>query len=132
MAATDKVFSGSIPEIYDRLMVPLIFEPYARDLADRIAAASRGRVLETAAGTGVLTRALASRLPANVSITATDLNEPMLAQARRTCPIRGSRGGRPMRWRCRSTTEVLMPSPASSARCFSRTGSRVLRKRAAC
>ncbi len=84
MAATDKVFSGSIPEIYDRLMVPLIFEPYARDLADRIAAAKPGRVLETAAGTGVLTRALASRLPANVSITATDLNEPMLTQAQKS------------------------------------------------
>jgi ubiquinone/menaquinone biosynthesis C-methylase UbiE len=84
MAATDKVFSGSIPEVYDRLMVPLIFEPYARDLAGRIAAAKPGRVLETAAGTGVLTRALASQLPANVSITATDLNEPMLVQAQKS------------------------------------------------
>ena len=83
IAATDKVFSSSIPEIYDRLMVPLIFEPYARDLADRIGAAKPGRVLETAAGTGVLTRALASRLPANVSITATDLNAPMLTQAQK-------------------------------------------------
>ena len=35
MVATDKVFAGSIPEMYDRLMVPLIFEPYARDLAGR-------------------------------------------------------------------------------------------------
>jgi ubiquinone/menaquinone biosynthesis C-methylase UbiE len=84
MAATDKVFSGSIPEIYDRLMVPLIFEPYARDLAGRIAKAEPTRVLETAAGTGVLTRALAARLPAHSGITATDLNEPMLAQAGKT------------------------------------------------
>ena len=84
MVATDKAFTGSIPEIYDRLLVPLIFEPYARDLADRIAAANPGRVLETAAGTGVLTRALASQLPATVSITATDLNEPMLAQAQKS------------------------------------------------
>ena len=82
MVTTDKAFSGSIPDIYDRLMVPLIFEPYARELADRIAAANPGRVLETAAGTGVLTRALASRLSANVSISATDLNEPMLARAK--------------------------------------------------
>jgi ubiquinone/menaquinone biosynthesis C-methylase UbiE len=81
MTATDKVFAGSIPEMYDRLMVPLIFEPYARDLAGRIARTTPARVLETAAGTGVLTRALAARLPADAQITATDLNEPMLAQA---------------------------------------------------
>src|SRR5258706_200473 len=81
MVATDKVFSGSIPEIYDRLMVPLIFEPYARDLATRIGKTNPRRVLETAAGTGVLTRALAAQLPADAHITATDLNEPMLAQA---------------------------------------------------
>ena len=42
MVATDKVFSGSIPELYERLMVPLIFEPYARDLAGRIAKSEAG------------------------------------------------------------------------------------------
>jgi ubiquinone/menaquinone biosynthesis C-methylase UbiE len=81
MDAVDKVFSGTIPEIYDRLMVPLIFEPYATDLAGRIAEAKPHDVLETAAGTGVLTRALASRLASDVRITATDLNQPMLDQA---------------------------------------------------
>jgi SAM-dependent methyltransferase len=82
MVATDKAFTGSIPQVYDRLLVPLIFEPYARDLAGRISALKPGRVLETAAGTGVLTKALASQLPATVHITATDLNEPMLAHAK--------------------------------------------------
>lgn len=82
MVLTDKAFTGSIPEIYDRLLVPLIFEPYAQDLADRIAKLDPARVLETAAGTGVLTKALASRLPAHARITATDLNEPMLARAK--------------------------------------------------
>ena len=86
MVATDKVFSGSIPEMYERLMVPLIFAPYALDLAARIAKVSPARVLETAAGTGVVTRALASQLPAAAQITATDLNEPMLVQARKTLP----------------------------------------------
>jgi ubiquinone/menaquinone biosynthesis C-methylase UbiE len=81
MVATDKVFAGSIPEIYDRFLVPLIFEPYAVDLAGRIAGAQPHDVLETAAGTGVLTRALASRFAANVRMTATDLNQPMLDQA---------------------------------------------------
>jgi len=81
MAMTDKLFAGSIPELYERLLVPLIFEPYARDLADRVAAAAPRDVLETAAGTGVLTRAMAWRLPTTTRIVATDLNQPMLDQA---------------------------------------------------
>ena len=81
MVATDKLFAGSIPEIYDRLLVPLIFEPYARDLAARLATVEPRDVLETAAGTGVLTRAIASRLPAQARIVATDLNQPMLDHA---------------------------------------------------
>jgi ubiquinone/menaquinone biosynthesis C-methylase UbiE len=83
MAADDKVFAGSIPELYDRLMVPLIFEPYASDLARRVAAIQPRQVLETAAGTGVVTRALASHLAADAHIVATDLNPPMLEQAAR-------------------------------------------------
>lgn len=81
MVATDKLFAGSIPEIYDRLMVPLIFEPYATDLALRVAEARPDDVLETAAGTGVVTRALASRLAPTTRIVATDLNQAMLDQA---------------------------------------------------
>ena len=81
MVAVDKVFAGSIPEVYDRLMVPLIFEPYARDLADRIARPQPQDVLEVAAGTGALTREIAARLPVNIRIVATDLNQPMLGHA---------------------------------------------------
>jgi ubiquinone/menaquinone biosynthesis C-methylase UbiE len=81
MVATDKLFAGSIPEIYDRFMVPLIFEPYALDLAGRLARTEPREVLETAAGTGVLTRAIASHLPASARIVATDLNQPMLDHA---------------------------------------------------
>ena len=83
MAATDKLFAGSIPETYDRFLVPLIFESYARDLAERLARIEPREVLETAAGTGVLTRAMASRLPAQARIVATDLNEPMLNHAQK-------------------------------------------------
>jgi ubiquinone/menaquinone biosynthesis C-methylase UbiE len=78
MVASDKLFAGSIPEIYDRFLVPLIFEPYARDLAARVAGLDPQNVLETAAGTGVLTREIASRLPAHARLVATDLNQPML------------------------------------------------------
>ena len=70
----DKAFSGSIPKLYDEYLVPLIFEPYAADLVNRLAPRSLTRVLEIAAGTGVVTRKLASVLPEHVSIVATDLN----------------------------------------------------------
>jgi len=77
----DTVFSGSIPQLYETHLVPLIFEPYAVDLADRLASRSVSRVLEIAAGTGVATRRLASVLREDVSIVATDLNQPMLDHA---------------------------------------------------
>jgi ubiquinone/menaquinone biosynthesis C-methylase UbiE len=82
MVTTDKVFAGSIPEIYERYLVPLIFDSYARDLAARLAKTEPQDVLETAAGTGVLTRAIAALLPANTRIVATDLNQPMLNHAK--------------------------------------------------
>ena len=77
----DKTFTGSIPTIYEEYLVPLIFEPYAADLAKRLASRPVTRVLEIAAGTGVVTRALASALPERVSIVATDLNQAMLDHA---------------------------------------------------
>jgi ubiquinone/menaquinone biosynthesis C-methylase UbiE len=81
MEATDKVFAGSIPEIYERFLVPLIFESYALDLANRLAKKEPRDVLETAAGTGVLTRAMVSCIPENARIVATDLNQAMLDHA---------------------------------------------------
>ena len=83
MAAVDKVFAGSIPEIYEQFLVPLIFETYAQNLAERLAETKPQDVLETAAGTGVLTRAITSRVPVRARIVATDLNQPMLDHARR-------------------------------------------------
>jgi ubiquinone/menaquinone biosynthesis C-methylase UbiE len=84
MTGTDRVFSGSIAEIYDRLLVPLIFSSYADDLAKRVAQLKPQRVLETAAGTGVVTKALARKLPETASIVATDLNQAMLDRAAST------------------------------------------------
>jgi ubiquinone/menaquinone biosynthesis C-methylase UbiE len=81
MTKVDTVFSGSIPSVYDKYLGPLIFEPYAQDLASRLSALNEGRVLETAAGTGIVTRALNRSLPAGVSVVATDLNQPMLDHA---------------------------------------------------
>lgn len=79
--STDKAFAGSIPEFYDTHLVPLIFEPYATDIAARLASRPLASVLEIAAGTGVVTRAMASVLPESVSIVATDLNQPMIDHA---------------------------------------------------
>jgi ubiquinone/menaquinone biosynthesis C-methylase UbiE len=81
MVATDKLFAGPIREIYERFLVPLIFEPYARELAEQAGGVDSRDLLETAAGTGAVTRAFAARLPAQVRIVATDLNQPMLDHA---------------------------------------------------
>ena len=81
MSASDKVFAGSIPEIYDTHLVPLIFEAFASDLARRVAELSPMQVLETAAGTGVVTRALAPRLGDGARYVVSDLNQPMLDRA---------------------------------------------------
>ena len=81
MSSTDTVFAGSVPELYERHMVPLIFEPYSRDIAARALRRQPQRVLEIAAGTGVVTRRLAAALPQSTEIIATDLNQAMLDQA---------------------------------------------------
>lgn len=78
---SDAAFTGSIPEIYDRCLVPLIFDSYAIDMAARVAHHKPDRVLEVAAGTGALTRQLVRTLSSNVTIIATDLNQAMLDQA---------------------------------------------------
>lgn len=78
MADIDREFSGSIPALYDRYIGPFNCAPYAADLAARVAALAPARVLEIAAGTGVVTRALVQTLPVTAEIVATDLNQPML------------------------------------------------------
>jgi 2-polyprenyl-3-methyl-5-hydroxy-6-metoxy-1,4-benzoquinol methylase len=78
MANIDTAFVGSVPELYTRDTGPMLFEPYAAELASRLRGMTAGKLLETACGTGVLTRALAAVLPEAVAITGTDLNEPML------------------------------------------------------
>ncbi len=96
---TDAAFQGSIPELYERFMVPMVFEPYAVDLARRVAECQPRRVLETAAGTGVLTRLLAEQLP-EVEIVATDLNPPMLQRAQEI----GT--SRPVTWQPADATQL--------------------------
>ena len=108
-AGADKVFAGSIPRFYETYLVPLLFEPYAADLASRLAARSPGRVLEVAAGTGVVTRALAAGLPERAAIVATDLNQPMLDQA----AALGTR--RPVEWLQAYAMQLPFPDGAFDA-----------------
>lgn len=78
--ARDARFLGSVPDVYERLLVPMIFTEPAARLAAAVARAEPRSVLETAAGTGALTRALVRACP-GASVLATDLNQPMLEQA---------------------------------------------------
>src|SRR3954470_21556682 len=89
----DKRFTGSIPKLYESHLVPLIFEPFALDLAERVLTERPRRVLEVAAGTGVVTRRLSEALGNGAAIVATDLNPPMLQEARE----RGT--AHPVEWR---------------------------------
>jgi ubiquinone/menaquinone biosynthesis C-methylase UbiE len=93
ISKSDAVFAGSVPELYDTYLVPLIFEPYAADLAKRLRAQPTRRVLEIACGTGVVTRAVAASMERSVEIVATDLNVAMLERAR-SIDI-----ARPVEWR---------------------------------
>jgi SAM-dependent methyltransferase len=77
MATMDVRFSGSVPANYEKHLVPLLFRPYAEILAERAAQYRPRDILETAAGTGVVTNALAQALP-DARIVATDLNQAML------------------------------------------------------
>ena len=83
MSAIDEKFTGSIPDTYDEYLVPLIFEKYALDIAKRVSNSKPQAVLETAAGSGVVTRALAPMLPQDARYVVTDLNQPMLDRAKR-------------------------------------------------
>jgi len=107
MSQLDIEFAGSIPAIYDRYLGPLIFEPYAADLAQRVSGLNPGSVLEIAAGTGVVTRALARVLSATVDIVATDLNQPMLDFA-----ARHFKQARPISWQ--QANALILPFPDAS------------------
>src|SRR5215469_5522647 len=80
MSQNDARFTGSIPQLYDANIGPTLMIPYAKDLAARLVGLQQGSLLETAAGTGIVTCVLASALP-GVDIVATDLNQPMLDHA---------------------------------------------------
>lgn len=101
LRGSDGVFGGAIPEFYEKHLVPLIFAPYAADIASRVAQREPLRTLEIAAGTGAATRQLARALPGSASIVATDLNQPMLDKAAAVGTAR------PVEWR--QADAMLLP-----------------------
>ncbi|MEP6997361.1 MAG: class I SAM-dependent methyltransferase [Betaproteobacteria bacterium] len=103
---SDRFFAGSIPELYEHYLVPLIFEPYAVDLVRRVSLLQPYRLLEIAAGTGVVTRHLANALPPTVSIVASDLNQPMLDHAAAVGTAR------PVEWRQADAMQLPFPDEA--------------------
>jgi len=82
MTDANALFLGTVPAVYDRCLGPFIFEPYASDLARRVAATPDSRVLELACGTGIATRRLREALPSGAQLVASDLSEAMIAIAR--------------------------------------------------
>lgn len=80
MTTSETAFAGSLVGLYDQVLGPFMFEPFARETARRLEGVG-GPVLEVCAGTGVVTRELDRLLPPEAAIVATDLNPPMLQQA---------------------------------------------------
>ncbi len=106
MGAGDTSFAGSIPALYDRYLGPMIFAPYAEHVAALLSGMTSGRVLELAAGTGIVTEALARRLPPGVELVATDLNQAMIDHAAKKAGL--------ARVTLRQADALALPFPAAS------------------
>src|SRR5215467_15963766 len=100
-------FVGSIPENYDRGLGPILFSDYAEQTACLVAGYAPSRVLETGAGTGIVTRRLCDLLPATTRLTATDLNPPMLDVARKKF-----RPDEPIEFQHADAMALPLPTPA--------------------
>ena len=108
MSSKDAAFTGSVPKIYEKYLVPLIFEEYAADMVRRLRARPPARLLELAAGTGVVTRALAAGLP-STGIVATDLNPAMIEEAKAV----GTK--RPVEWQPADAAQLPFPDASFDA-----------------
>jgi len=111
MADRNVAFVGDIPQNYDRYLGPVLFHPYADDLAERVQLTAGMRLLETACGTGIVTRRLADRLRGRGSIVATDLNEAMIAHARAEMPA----GAGHVEWQPADATKLPFPDGSFDA-----------------
>ena len=128
---TDKVFAGAVPQVYDRDLGPILFQPFAEAVAERLGDADRA-ILETAAGTGIVTRAIAAALPrSRRSSRPTSTRRCSTSRPRGRRPARRP-GGRPTPRRCPSRTERSTSWSACSASCSCPTRRRPIARRGAC
>ena len=110
MAEQHAAFVGTVPPNYDRYLGPLLFHPYADDLAARLPVARGTRVLEVACGTGIVTGRLVRRLAGQGTLVATDLNDAMIAHARTRVPADPA-----LEWRQADGTSLPFPDRAFDA-----------------
>jgi ubiquinone/menaquinone biosynthesis C-methylase UbiE len=110
MSTASAAFVGGIPANYDRYLGSLLFHHYADDLVARLPIAPGMRVLETACGTGIVTRRLAARLGEGAGLVATDLNQAMVDHARTLVPSSGQ-----VEWRTADATDLPFPDQAFDA-----------------
>lgn len=73
-------------EVFERVFVPALFGPWASRVADAAGITAGDRVLDVGCGTGILAREAVARVGSTGTVTGLDLNEGMLAVARRTRP----------------------------------------------
>lgn len=106
---SDSSFTTDVAEFYESMLVPLIFRPYAADLAERTMQLTPASVLEVACGTGVVTRALAAAVPESCEVVATDLNDAMVVHAEKV----GT--SRPVVWRQADVMELPFPADSFDA-----------------
>jgi len=76
------IISSDHATLYDRVLVPVMFQPFAEAMAQKIASSKPESVLELAAGTGALTVALDLALSLETRLVATDSQPEMLALGR--------------------------------------------------
>jgi len=111
VADRNAAFVGDIPRNYDRYLGPILFHGFADDLAERISVMPGMRILETACGTGIVTRRLADRLRGHGSIVATDLNEAMIAHGRAQMPA----GNEHVEWQPADAMKLPFPDKSFDA-----------------
>jgi ubiquinone/menaquinone biosynthesis C-methylase UbiE len=74
-------------EIFERVLVPSIFDRYARDLIARARPIGPSdRVLDLGCGTGIVARALRERLGGGAKLAGVDVSPKMIAKARSLAP----------------------------------------------
>ena len=111
MADRNAAFVGDIPANYDRYLGPMLFHEFADDLAGRVHLTPGMRILETACGTGIVTRRLLDRLRGQGSIVATDLNEAMLGHGRAHIQADPAR----IAWQTADATKLSFPDGSFDA-----------------